>query len=180
MEDGAALVSDLMGVSRSASIEPEWLDATEQVSLAFDTVTRLLPKTVTVHRRISCDDTIMRVHPPTLRRVLLNLATNARDAMKGSGDLFLEASVKGWTLESAAQVEISVRDTGPGMSPEDLERAFDPFFTTKGEGEGTGLGLASARGLVEQHDGKIWASVAESGGLQFTISLPADGVCGSD
>ena len=175
VEDGAALVADLMGVSRSAAIQPEWVDAEECVSLAFDTVTRLLPGSISVHRKISCDNAIMRVDSTALRRVLLNLSTNARDAMKGYGDLFLEACVKSGPETGMApmQIEISVRDTGPGMSTEDLARAFEPFFTTKEEGEGTGLGLASARGLVEQHDGQIWASSEPSGGLQVTIALPA-------
>ena len=69
---------------------------------------------------------------------------------------------------------VSVKDNGPGISPEQLKKIFDPFFTTKPVGEGTGLGLSISHGIIERHGGKIEVESATDKGTTFTISLPID------
>jgi two-component system NtrC family sensor kinase len=71
-------------------------------------------------------------------------------------------------------VLVSISDTGPGISPEQLKRIFDPFFTTKAVGEGTGLGLSITHGIIERHGGKIEVESAAGNGTTFIISLPID------
>ena len=69
---------------------------------------------------------------------------------------------------------VSVRDNGPGISPEQQKKIFDPFFTTKPVGEGTGLGLSISHGIIERHGGKIEVESSSDKGTTFTISLPID------
>jgi GAF domain-containing protein len=111
--------------------------------------------------------------PLQLEQVLLNLVTNARDAMEGS-----ESGVKTLTIRTArlgdGQVNLSVTDTGPGIPPEVQPRIFDPFFTTKEVGRGTGLGLSICHGIVQEHGGEIQVEspVADGRGSRITLVLP--------
>ena len=114
-----------------------------------------------------------------LSQVLANLVANARDAMPGGGTLTLSAT----SLEADAKfrfgvvphpeqfVQISVRDTGHGMTPEVIDRIFEPLFTTRPSG-GTGLGLAVAHQVITQHGGHIFAESKEGSGSTFHLFLP--------
>jgi CheY-like chemotaxis protein len=114
-------------------------------------------------------------------QVLLNLYVNAWQAMPGGGQLtiqtknsrFEEKFVRPFNIEPGKYVEISITDTGVGMDDETCKRIFDPFFTTKQRGRGTGLGLASAYGIIKNHDGIITAQSEKGQGTTFTIYLPA-------
>lgn len=172
VSDGMDLIRDLMGISRSAVMDLQVADASTEFELASDTVSRLLPSSVSVHLNLEPRAASIRSHLPTLRRILLNLATNSRDAMDGRGDLFLETDLVDEEGGNLPMLRLRVRDTGPGVPPEMLSKMFDPFTTTKAEGAGSGVGLASVRGLVQQLGGRIWAENASSGGLQTTILFP--------
>jgi CheY-like chemotaxis protein len=74
---------------------------------------------------------------------------------------------------AVSAVELKIRDTGTGMDEETLEKIFDPFFTTKEGGQGTGLGLAQVLGIMQQHEGHVWAKSQEGKGATFTLLLPA-------
>jgi two-component system NtrC family sensor kinase len=104
--------------------------------------------------------------PNALQQVLVNLLTNARDAISGAGTIEIRTEV----LPGRHQVRLSVHDTGRGIPPEALPRIFDPFFTTKAEG--TGLGLAISYGLVLDHGGTIDVDSREGYGTTFTVTLP--------
>ena len=104
--------------------------------------------------------------PYQLRQVLLNLVTNAVQAIGGDGRV--EIVVGGTTDE----VYVEVNDDGPGIPEEDLERIFEPFFTTKKEGKGTGLGLAVSRGIVEKLNGRIEVASRPGSGCSFRVVLP--------
>jgi signal transduction histidine kinase len=109
--------------------------------------------------------------------VFLNLITNAVDAMPQGGRLRVEARVaralpperRG---EAGAFLEVSLEDTGVGISREHLKRIFDPFFTTKGVGKGSGLGLSVSHGIVRKHGGWIEAASQEGRGTRLTVFLP--------
>ena len=99
-----------------------------------------------------------------IRRTLLNLLGNARDAVNGNGTIEVGIATTG------PEIEIRVSDNGRGLSPEDQERIFEPFFTTKEKG--TGLGLAIAKKIIDGHGGRIAVSGAPGQGTTFTVVLP--------
>ena len=114
--------------------------------------------------------------PGQLQQILLNLAVNARHALKHGGRLTIEADNVPGSSSGSTDVRIRVSDTGTGMTPEVVSRAFEPFFTTKGPGEGTGLGLASTYGIVTGAGGTIEISSEPQKGTTITILLPASDV----
>jgi signal transduction histidine kinase len=124
--------------------------------------------------RLALDQTLPRIwgDPIQLTQIFVNLITNARDAMDGTGGGIL--TVHSCRREDNS-VEVSFTDTGPGIDPEVFSRIFDPFFTTKPVGSGTGLGLSIVLGLVQAHGGQLNVSNDPGQGARFTISLPAGG-----
>lgn len=108
--------------------------------------------------------------PSQINQVLLNLLTNAAQAIEGDGKIV----IKTWADAEAAYV--SVQDTGRGMDAETLKRVFDPFFTTKAVGEGTGLGLSISWQIIQQHGGRIRVASELGRGTRFVISLPLQAV----
>jgi signal transduction histidine kinase len=104
-----------------------------------------------------------------LLQVLLNLATNAMDAMKDNAPGARRITIRG-TLVGHHSVEVVVTDSGPGMPGQDIDKIFDSFYTTKDDG--TGLGLSIARTIVETYGGKIWAENRPSGGAAFHFTIP--------
>ena len=113
--------------------------------------------------------------PHQLRQLFSNLLANAFEALGGEGHVDIRSTLVpddelSASEEPAPQVSIEVRDNGPGISPDDLERIFSPFFTTKPQG--TGLGLAIVRKVVDAHDGRIDAVSAPGRGASFKVTLP--------
>jgi signal transduction histidine kinase len=115
--------------------------------------------------------------PHQLRQLFSNLLANAFEALGGEGHVEIRGTLlpgedepAGATEPTPPQVVVEVRDTGPGIAPDDLERIFSPFFTTKPQG--TGLGLAIVRKVVDAHDGHIDAVSARGHGATFRVTLP--------
>ncbi|HTR77819.1 MAG TPA: PAS domain S-box protein [Gemmatimonadaceae bacterium] len=113
-------------------------------------------------------DTMADAHQ--LQQVFLNLITNAEQAMERQQREAQRLIVRTSRVGDAIRIEIE--DTGPGIPSHLIERIFNPFFTTKPTGSGTGLGLSISLGIVREHDGKIWAENAPSGGARFMVELP--------
>jgi signal transduction histidine kinase len=131
---------------------------------------------VSIDTAISPDVPELLADPHQLRQLFSNLLANAFEALGGEGHLEIRASVipgdeeaHGGELQPP-QVVVEVRDSGPGIAPDDLERIFSPFFTTKPQG--TGLGLAIVRKVVDAHDGHIDAISAPGRGATFRVTLP--------
>jgi C4-dicarboxylate-specific signal transduction histidine kinase len=107
-----------------------------------------------------------------LQQVILNLIINAVEAMsatsEGSRDLLISTA-----QDESNGVVVAVRDSGPGLSPESLERLFDPFYTTKAGG--MGMGLSICRSIIEVHGGRVWATTNVPHGATFQFTLPAHG-----
>jgi signal transduction histidine kinase len=105
-----------------------------------------------------------------IQQVMLNIINNARQAIEAhqaSGKIRISSSA------TEMNVRITIHDSGPGISPENLRRIFDPFFTTKEVGKGTGLGLSLCYGIIKEHGGNIYAESPPGGGAAFIIELPA-------
>ena len=165
---GAKLTSQLLAFSRSQQVDLRPVDTTALILGMEDLLLRTLGGDIEIHYAL--DDagvTVMADHTQ-LELAVLNLAINARDAMPGGGRLHI-ATVRR-RIEGDAELpaddylELSVSDTGAGMSESVRSRAFDPFFTTKSVGEGTGLGLAQVYGIARQ-----------AGGTAHIDSIPGQG-----
>jgi two-component system NtrC family sensor kinase len=105
-----------------------------------------------------------------LQQVILNLLTNAEQAMAG-----IERPRHHLTIRTRSEpdaIRIEIEDTGPGIPTESLERIFNPFYTTKPVGHGTGLGLSISLGIISEHGGRIWAENVAGGGARFCVDLP--------
>ncbi len=143
---------------------------------------RMIPEHIDVCLEYASGEYWVNADVSQLQQVLINLATNARDAMPEGGrltirlsrDLFPEgASFPGFRLPPGEWVRLQVSDTGHGIPPEILPRVFEPFFTTKERGQGSGLGLAQVYGIVKQHNGYIDITSWVGQGTTVTIYLPA-------
>ena len=115
--------------------------------------------------------------PPTtmvdayqLQQVILNLVTNAEQAMAGVERAHHRLTVR--TRQDVESIHIEIEDTGPGIPADSLERIFNPFYTTKSVGHGTGLGLSISLGIIGEHGGRIWAENVASAGARFCVDLP--------
>jgi CheY-like chemotaxis protein len=145
-------------------------------------LSRIIGEDIEVEMLLAPGDVIGLVDAGRIEQVLMNLATNARDAMTRGGtltistemvaidDLFVREHGYG---KPGPYALISVSDTGAGMKPETLKKIFEPFFTTKETGKGTGLGLAMVYGIIKQHEGYITVSSKPGVGTTFRIYLPA-------
>ena len=110
------------------------------------------------------------IHPDPLHQILVNLISNAQDAMEKDGVLKLKARLA--EQKGKKYILLSVQDTGPGIPEKQRERIFEPFYTTKGPGEGTGLGLSICRRLMESFEGSIEVSSSTEKGTTFLLRFP--------
>lgn len=180
-EKGAELIRRLLAFSRKGDLQIERLDLAATLTALESPLQRLLTPRVQV--QISIEENLPHVSSDTtaIQQIVLNLATNARDAIPDRGSLKIRARSTTLMPEDRSEfpwvvpggyVRLSVEDTGVGMDQETLERIFEPLFTTKERGEGTGLGLAVVHGLVKQQGGLVHAYSEPGEGTVFNIYLP--------
>ncbi|MDI1325661.1 MAG: response regulator [Brevundimonas sp.] len=182
----ADLVRKLLAFSRKSTVRRERLDLGELVGEFAVLLRRLLREDVRLETDYGRDLPVVLADKSQLETAVMNLAVNARDAMRGvvepgAGVVTIrtarltadEARALGWGNPATDAVAlIEVTDSGPGVPPELLDKIFEPFFTTKAVNEGTGMGLATVYGIVEQAGGHINVSNAAGGGAVFRIFLP--------
>lgn len=159
----AELTRQLLAIGRSQPLEPVAADLNKLAKEFTGLLRRSLPESIDINVVECAGLWSATIDPVRLENAILNLALNARDAMRGSGKLTLETANVTLDEHYAAEnvgirpgpyVSIAMSDTGTGMSPEVLAHCFEPFFTTKGK-KGTGLGLSSVYGFVRQSKGHI-------------------------
>jgi CheY-like chemotaxis protein len=167
---GADLVRQLMAFARKQPTTPRPIDIGVALVDAVRMIERLLPRNVRMEVSLSTGTCTVVADPVQIEQILLNLATNARDAMPTGGTLSISAEM----IERIGRrfVRIKVRDTGCGMSDSVREHVFEPFYTTKDPGHGTGLGLSTVGTIVNQLDGSISLESALGRGTTFTLDLP--------
>jgi CheY-like chemotaxis protein len=162
-------------------MEPQPVDLNDVIHETADLLRPLIGEEVELRLRLDGELGMVEADPVQMQQVLLNLASNARDAMTGGGALTVETAnldvaaptaVGGTTLPPGSYVTLAVTDTGRGMDAELQERVFEPFFTTKGLARGTGLGLSSVQGIVEQSGGLLSLESAVGEGSSFCVYLP--------
>ena len=173
---GAELTKQLLAFSRQQALSPKIIDLAAVLGKASQLLRRTLGESITIDVRVADGIWPVLVDSAQLESAILNLAINARDAMRDGGCLTIEASnvaLDGSAGDRAPEpcVVISVADTGTGMSPEILRQVFDPFFTTKGAA-GTGLGLSMVYGFVKQSGGHTSITSEPGLGTMVRIHLP--------
>ena len=178
----ATLIAQLLAFSRQTVLERQPFDLNLLLKETAQLLRRALPETITLYVTPAPQPAIVNADLSQVQQVVMNLCTNARDAMPHGGELTLTVSEARLDedyvrlhpyVEPGAYICLSVRDTGTGIPPELLDRIFEPFVTTKETGKGTGLGLAMAYGTVKQHGGSINVYSEVGQGTEFKVYLPA-------
>ncbi len=176
------LVQHILAFSRTAEQEKKPLMLAPIVKEVVRFIRASLPTTIEINQTIEETSDVIMADSTQMHQVLMNLCTNAGHAMKNAGGV-LEIGLKEVVmdaenlihhpaLKAGCYLELSVRDTGHGISQENIERIFEPYFTTKGKGEGTGLGLAVVHGIVKDHGGEIRVYSEAGKGTIFRVYLP--------
>jgi CheY-like chemotaxis protein len=176
---GSDLTKQLLGFARGGKYEVKAVDLNALIYKTSETIGRT-KKEIKIYRNLAPDLWLVDIDQGQIEQVLLNLYVNAWQAMPGGGELYLATSnalleenrYKSSDGKSSLYVKISVTDTGVGMDEKTKERIFEPFFTTKEMGRGTGLGLASAYGIIKNHNGFINVYSEKGQGTTFNIYLP--------
>ena len=168
---GVDMVRKLMSFSRSNLENVRVVDVGEVLDDTRSLLVRLLPATVRLNLSVIDSPLHCNIDRAAFQEIVLNLVTNARDAMAGRGELTVEARREDTT--AGPRVMIRVRDTGSGIDAESLTHIFEPFYTSKSEGRGTGLGLAMVDALMEKQGGRVWAESEPGRGTTFTLAFPA-------
>lgn len=177
-ERGASLAQQMLAFSRKQMIQPKLIDVKKSVTDTSKLLGRLIGEDVRMTEVCAPDTPAIIADPAQITQILMNLATNARDAMPKGGTFKVETGRRVVTgsddeFPSGTYACLRVSDTGEGMEPEVLQHVFEPFFTTKEQGKGTGLGLASVYGTVSQLGGYIKVESQPGAGTTFTICFPA-------
>jgi PAS domain S-box-containing protein len=181
VDRAAALTRSLLTFSRRQERKAEPVDLAEIVRRSERMLRRQLPEEVVLELDLAAEPLPVTADGVQLEQVLVNLVTNARDAIPGAGKISVSARPATLDAEGAAlaglpgpgdYARVSVTDDGVGMEPETRARILEPFFTTKDVGQGSGLGLAVAFGVVEQHRGAIRIASEPGRGTTVTFHLP--------
>jgi two-component system cell cycle sensor histidine kinase/response regulator CckA len=180
-ERAAELTAGLLAFSRKQVLHPKPLGLAEVVRGMKQMIRRLIPEDIDLRTTVVEEDLMVLADRGQIEQVLMNLVTNAKDAMPKGGALVIEVSpsviddrfiyAHGFG-KPGSYACISVADTGCGIDTETQKKIFEPFFTTKEVGKGTGLGLAIIYGIVKQHDGYVTVDSAKETGTTFRVYLP--------
>ncbi|HTT66690.1 MAG TPA: ATP-binding protein [Gemmatimonadales bacterium] len=178
---GATLTAKLLAFSRRKTLEYQTLAVDELLADFGRVVRRLIPESIELTLALGAAQARIHADPGAVEQIVMNLVTNARDAMPGGGTLTI-ATARTTMDEDFTQshagtrpgdyVVLSVRDTGAGMDTDTLRKVFEPFFTTKPVGVGTGLGMSMVYGLVKQHQGYVDVASRAGSGTTVTVYLP--------
>jgi PAS domain S-box-containing protein len=180
-ERAAHLTKGLLAFSRKQVIQPYPVKIDDIITGVGSLLTRLIGEDIELNMELGCGETAILADPGQIDQVLMNLATNARDAMPDGGALTITTDCveldRGFINThgfgaAGSYALISATDTGVGMDQKTQDRIFEPFFTTKEVGKGTGLGLAVVYGIIKQHDGYITVYSDPGKGTTYKIYLP--------
>jgi PAS domain S-box-containing protein len=176
----AELTNSLLAYSRKQVMDPHNADLNQVVTDVVKFLDRIIHENILLTINLSCTPLVTHIDSGQIEQVLINFATNARDAMPSGGSLFLKtepvvidmaSALNGYALPGRYAL-LTVTDTGTGIGELIVDKVFDPFFTTKEVGKGTGLGLAMVLGIVKQHNGYISVESTSGTGTTFRVYLP--------
>ncbi|NLH48870.1 MAG: PAS domain S-box protein [Myxococcales bacterium] len=177
----AGLTEQLLAFSRKQIVEPKVIQLNTLIAQAVGMLQRIIGEDIRLTYRPDPALGLMKIDPHQVEQILVNLASNARDAMPRGGDLMIETQAlavdhnrsDGFDgLPPGRYAVLSVSDTGVGMDDTVKSQLFEPFFTTKEVGRGTGLGLSTIYGIIRQNKGAIQVQSEPGRGATFRIALP--------
>lgn len=177
----AEIIRQLLAFSRQQTIAPKVLDLNVSVDGLVKMLQRLIGENIHLAWMPAASLPPVYIDQAQIDQILINLCTNARDAIEGIGAVTIETKavavdadycVRNVGFVPGNYAVLSVSDNGKGMEPDVVEKIFEPFFTTKGVGQGTGLGLATVYGIVKQNHGFINVYSEPGKGTTFNIYLP--------
>ena len=176
------LAGRILAFSRPSPAERRPLDLGGAVQQSLELLRAVTPTTIDIHSMVAPETPLVVADATQIQQILMNLCSNAAQAMSRGGTLMVEVGPCGEPersdasrivgVDAKAWVAIRVRDTGQGMTRETLEHVFEPFFTTKGPGKGTGLGLSVVHDIVMAQGGEITVESEPGVGTTFTVFLP--------
>jgi two-component system, cell cycle sensor histidine kinase and response regulator CckA len=178
----AALVGQLLAFSRKQTLEPQSLDLRDILADLTHLLNRLVGERVSLVLEHDPNLPNIRADKRQIEQVIMNLVVNARDAMKGNGEIKITSEVVDlqmpWQRDRAQvppghYVCVRVSDQGCGIAADKIQKIFEPFFTTKRVGEGTGLGLSTVYGIVKQSGGFVFVDSVVGQGTLFTLLFPS-------
>lgn len=176
------LIDQILTFSRHSDQEKKPLRLSPILKEALYLLRASIPSTIRIKEAIDCPNDVTMANPTQMHQILMNLCTNAAQAMETGGgtltvglcpcklekqDAALDAG-----LNPGACIQLSISDNGSGIEPDGIERIFEPFYTTKKPGEGTGMGLAVVHGIVNDHHGIIKVESKMGEGTTFHVLLP--------
>jgi len=179
-EDGSRRVRDIVvglrNFSRLEEAKIKKISISESLTDTLKLLSGELKGRIQVHTEFAETPEVM-CFASQLNQVFMNILSNAAQAIEGEGEIWIKTRhiPAAAAVAGSGSVEISIRDSGKGMSPEIQEKIFDPFFTTKSVGQGTGLGLSISYGIIRKHSGDISVKSELGKGTEFVVTLPVDG-----
>lgn len=179
IDRGATLTQQLLAFARQQPLQPETHSVNRLVSGFESVLRRAVHAAIEFEVHLAPEIRSTVIDSARFESALLNLVVNARDAMPEGGRIRIETANVELTerevngLAPGSYVQVTVSDTGTGMSPETAQRAFEPFYTTKEVGKGTGLGLSQVYGFIKQSGGEVKIRTAPGEGTAIAIYLPA-------
>jgi PAS domain S-box-containing protein len=183
-ERGSRLVKQILSFTRPSQAGFQPVNVVDVMTEAVGLISASLPRNIRIGMQTPAGPVFCRADPTQLHQIVMNLCTNAFQAMREGGGSLLVSLAEEFLDETAAgqvgvrcgrHARLSVIDTGPGIAADILDKIFDPFFSTKQKGEGTGLGLAVVRGIVKSHRGGVRVSSQPGTRTAFEVYLPLPG-----
>jgi len=169
-QQASSITTNLISFARRGKPEKQLISIQEVIQKSLELhIPRLRSNNIEVVVKLQPDIPSTMADPYQMQHLFANIITNAEQAMieaHGKGRLYLKAQ-KVWKT-----IRITFEDDGPGIPQHNIERIFEPFFTTKDAGKGLGLGLSICSGIIESHNGKIYAMSGPAGGATFVVEMP--------
>jgi two-component system, NtrC family, sensor kinase len=174
-QDGAERTRDIViglrNFSRLEEAQLKEIDLRESLDTTLELLKGEIKNRIQIHRHYEPIPNVV-CYASQINQVIMNILSNAVHAIQGTGQIWISTLPLKASLNQVGRVQISIQDSGVGMSPDVLEKIFEPFFTTKGVGQGTGLGLSISYGIIQNHGGEIQVRSEKGIGTEFVVIIP--------
>ncbi len=177
------LVKQMLTYSRGGDPNPKVVSVSEVINENVNLMRPILPANLKFNLERINSELNIKFDPVQFQQVLMNLCINSRDAINGqAGEISISADMLKHDVSCSScgehingnYVVLTVKDSGSGISEENIKKIFEPFFTTKEQGKGTGMGLAMVHGIMHRHFGHLYVSAIPNVGTQFQLMIPLE------